>query len=371
MNGSLRLFSKASKAAALACALAASALAGGCAGSSGEVTERVGLHAETALPARRGTVIIDGCVVDAWQRAVLARPGARKVLDEVVLLCLVPRLDGTVGPRDASAMAHLASVVADLERDGYRVHFGVAFTDETGQRYDGAQTRGFLADAAWRARFVATLPEAVRPAHGVEIDLQQLPNDARASVTALVSEISRAIRPGKKLGIFVPPSVSVPSDLPGGEAFARQDLARSVDRMRVMTLDYSESLPGPTTEPGWAVDAARVALRDAPGIVDVAYPLYGTDFGPRGRRSVTWFDATAMASAARSPIERGPTGAPFVRFVAFGGEAHELWFDDADSTARALGAWSHDVLPPDVGVVFYGLGAEDPELFERLGARTP
>lgn len=368
MNGSLRLLVRA---LVLALVTASSVAAGGCAGSSGDVTEKVGLRADTALPARAGTVVIDGCVVDTWQRAVLARPGARKLVKEIVLLCLVPRLDGTVGPRDASAAAHLSAVASDLGRDGYRVHFGVAFTDETGQRYDGAQTRGFLADPAWRARFVATLPEAAGPAQGVEIDLQQLPDDARASVTALVTETSRALRPGKKLGVFVPPSVSVPSDLPGGEAFARSELAKVVDRMRVMTLDYSESGPGPTTEPGWAVDAARVALRDAPGIVDVAYPLYGTDFGPRGRRSVTYFDAIGISAVTRSPVERGPTGAPFVRFLAFGGEPHELWFDDADSTGRALGAWSHDVLPPEVGVVFYGLGAEDPELFERLGARTP
>lgn len=356
---------------AVACAFVScvSSVVMGCSGSSGDEVDSVALRSETPLPARAGTVVVDGCVIDPWQRSTLAGPGARRVLQEVVMLCLVPRLDGTVGPRDPSAQGHLASLVADLKTSGYRVHFGVAFTDETGQRYDGAQTSAFLADPAWRARFRDTLLPALGPADGVELDLQGLPSEARASVTALVTEIAQAVRPGKQLGVFVPPSVAVPSDLPGGEAFSRVELGKHVDRLRVMTLDFSEQAPGPTIDPGWAVDAIRVARRDAPA-VDVAYPLYGTDFGPRGRRATTYFDAVAMATVAGVPIERGPTTAPFFRYAVFG-ETHEMWFDDTDSTARALAAWNHDVLPPDVGVVFYGLGAEDPSLFERLGARMP
>lgn len=345
----------------------------GCAVSSGETTDTIGLRAEAALPRRAGTVIIDGCVVDPWQKAVLARPGAKKVVQTAVLLCLVPRVDGTVGPRDPSAVGELSRTAEALRAEGYRVTFGVAFTDETGQRYDGGQTSTHLKDPAWRARFVETLPLVTAAADGVEIDLQGLTDDARASVTALVTETAKVVRPARTLGIFVPPSVTTPSDLPGGEAFDRQALARTVDRMRIMTLDFSEGRAGPTIEPGWAVDAARVALRDTgdgAARVDIAYPLYGTDWGPRGRRSITWFDAMAMAQLSQRPIERGPTGAPFLRYDAFG-EAHVAWFDDAESTGRALGAWTFDVLPDTVGVVFYGLGAEDPELFERLGARTP
>jgi hypothetical protein len=129
--------------------------------------------------------------------------------------------------------------------------------------------------------------------------------------------------------------------------------------------------PGPTIDPGWAVDAARLALTDAPGAVDIAYPLYGTDFGPRGPRSVSWLEATALAKSAGVDIQRGPTTAPFLRYPSFGGELHELWFDDAESTARALGAWTYDALPQEVGVVYYGLGAEEPSLFERLSTRLP
>lgn len=356
----------------LAASIAVALAAGGCGTDTGKESEVVGLRADPSLPSRVGSVVVDGCVLDTWSRAVLAGPGAKRVLrgGDVIMLCLVPREDGTIGPRDPSARAALSALAQDLKRDGYRVHFGVAFTDESGQRYDGAQTRAFLQDPAWRRRLVDSLPLVIEPADGVEIDLQFLPNDAEPYVTALVAELSKVVRPARRLNVFVPPSVAVPSDLPGGDAFSRTELAPYVDRMRIMTLDYSERDPGPTIDPGWAVDAVRLAKGDFAN-VDVSYPLYGTDFGPRGRRPVIYHDAIAISSIARVPIERGPTGAPFIRYVAFGGEQHQLWFDDAESTGRALGAWSGDVLPLDVGVLFYGLGAEDPALFERLGARMP
>jgi spore germination protein YaaH len=363
------MMKKISRFIAIASALAAS-LVLGCSGTSGETTESVSLRVDTPLPARAGSVVVDGCVLDAWQRATLAGPGAHRVLQEIILLCLVPRLDGTIGPRDPSAQQQLAQLLSDLKQDGYRVHLGISFTDETGQRYDGAQTRTFLADPRWRQQFIGTLGTAIAPADGIELDLQKLPNDARQIVTAFVTEIAQTVRPGKELGVFVPPSVAVPSDLPGGEAFDRAALAAQVDRVRVMTLDFSDMGPGPTIDPGWAVLAARTAKGDARA-VDIAYPLYGTDFGPRGRRSTTYLEAIATASNAGVPIQHGPTTAPYLRYTGYGGEAHEMWFDDADSTGHALAAWTYDVLPPDVGVVFYGLGAEEPNLFERLGARMP
>jgi spore germination protein YaaH len=207
------------------------------------------------------------------------------------------------------------------------------------------------------------------PADGVEIDLQKLPNEARPAVTALVAELAPTVRPAKRLGIFVPPSVTDPSDLPGGEAFSRRELAPHVDRMRIMTLDYSELEPGPTIDPGWAVDAVRLARTDFPN-VDVSYPLYGMDFGPRGTRPVTYLEAFGIAALAGARIDRGPSGAPFVAWRD-GAGLHFTWFDDAESTARALGAFGHDVLPPDVGVLFYGLGAEEPRLWDELAARLP
>lgn len=338
--------------------------------STNAETESIGLGADTALPPRRGTVVVDGCVLDTWTRSTLSSPQTKRVVSEVIMLCLVPREDGTVGPRDPSARAALSTLFAELKSEGYRMHLGVSFTDESGQRYDGAQTRAWIAEPGWRVRFAGSLALVIEPADGVEIDLQQLPNDSRPFVRDLIAEAARVVRPARQLNVFIPPSVSNPSDLPGGDAFSRRELAPNVDRMRVMTLDYSEASPGPTIDSGWAVDAVKLAKADFPN-VDISVPLYGTDWGPRGRRPITYNEARAVSADTGSSVQRGPSGAPFIQYTAFGNEPHELWFDDAASTARVLGAWTLDVLPQDVGVLFYGLGAEDPHLFERLAEKMP
>ncbi|HEY8075658.1 MAG TPA: hypothetical protein VIF62_16145 [Labilithrix sp.] len=344
----------------------------GCSASSGTDVQTVGLEADTPLPQRHGTVIVSSCTLDTWQWATLADPATKRVVQEVVMLCLVPRVDGTVGPRDPSALAQLANLSQELHAQGYQFDLALSFTDETGERYDGAQQAKFLADPKWRAQLVSTLVPHLADADGIDMDFGGLlPADARDSLTALVTEVANVVRPAKKLALHVPPSITNPSDLPGGEAFSRPELARVADRFRLMTLDYTLAMPGgPTTDPGWAVDAARLALADSPTGIDVSYPLYGTDFSPQGSRSVTYLEAMGTAWSSGAAIQHGPTGVPFFRYTSPEGQPHAIWFDDAESTGLALGAWKLDTLPAGVGVTFYGLGAEDPTLFQRIAART-
>jgi spore germination protein YaaH len=50
---------------------------------------------------------------------------------------------------------------------------------------------------------------------------------------------------------------------------------------------------------------------------------------------------------------------------------HTVWVDDARSLGRTLGAWQTEALGAEIGVVYFGLGAEDPSLFSTLAGRTP
>lgn len=345
----------------------------GC-GPSTETDDKLGQAGGVAIPARRGTVIVDGCQLDAWQTSTLRDARTRRVVAEVVLLCLVPRKDAVIGPADIGARAGISTTVALLRAQGYRAKLGVAFTDETGATYDGPRTQALLDDPTWRAAAVPNLAEAAQLADGLDLDLQKLPDAARASLTAFVRELGAAVRPARELSMWIPPSVTVPSGLPGGEAFDVVTLADLVDRMHVGTLDFSccGAPPGPTIDSGWAVDAARLARRFGPRVpLDVAVPLYGTDFSNLGERTTSWYEASALANLHHAVVARGPTGAPHFAYADESGRTHDLWFDDTESTTRVLRAWDTTVLPADVGVVFYGLGAEDPMLFPVVAAGTP
>jgi spore germination protein YaaH len=144
--------------------------------------------------------------------------------------------------------------------------------------------------------------------------------------------------------------------------------------MHVGTLDFSccNVPPGPTLDSGWAVDAVRQARRFAPRTpLDVAVPLYGTDFSSLGQRTTSWYVARALAERHHARVDRGSTGTPHFVYADDTGRSHDLWFDDTESTTRVLRAWDPATLPLDVGVVFYGLGAEDPTLFPTVSASTP
>jgi len=342
----------------------------GCGFENGAV-QSLGQGDSPTLVARHGAVIADGCTLDGWQRDVLSSPNAKKVVREVILLCGTPREDGHIGPEDAGARDRLTAIVKGLQTDGYKVRLGVSFTDETGTIYDGTLTAKHLADPLWIATAVDSIVAFGALADGVELDLQRVPATSRTAVTSFVALLAPKLRPARTLGVFLPPSVSEPSDLPDGEAFDVTALAASTDRLRVMALDYSDQA-GPTTDPGWAVDAARLAAKHAGAVpVDVAYPLYGTDFSAHGTRSISFTEAMGFAYVYHATIQRGPTLAPHVDWKDTLGVAHATWFDDATSTLAALRAWDAATLDPNVGVVFYGFGAEDPAHWNTLAGALP
>jgi spore germination protein YaaH len=347
--------------------------AAGCAWE-GENVQSVGLAAESSLPARRGTLLADGCVLDAQQRASLASPGTRRVVQEVIMLCLVPQYNGTVAPSDPSARQALSVLVRELSVQGYRVRLGVAFTDESGQRIDGVQTSRLLAEVSYREQLAKELRFAVTAvaADGVELDLQQLDNSARPNVTDLGRRVAAEMAAvGKTMGIMAPPSSTSPSDLPGGDAFDLRSLATVASSIRLMTLDYSLPGAGPTIDTGWVTDVYRHATNTAPGArLDVSYPLYGVEFAPRGTRFTTYLEAIGLQTLYGATVNRGPTGALFFNYRAPDGTIHQVWFDDAASTKQGLGALGASI-PPDVGILFYGFGAEDPQLFSSISQATP
>jgi len=325
-----------------------------------------------SIPTRHGTVIADGCLLDGWQMDTLGSSAAKSAIQEVVLDCLLPHADGSVTPNDASAQSDLKTLVASLQSMGYAVSLAASFTTDDGYTYDGAQTATELANATWVASVASNIAEvsSAAVANGVELDLEQLPASARPNVTSLVAAVASKIRPYKKLGVFLPPQTTTPSDVPGGDAFDVATLASSVDRFRVMTLDFSGSNPGPTIDTGWAVDALRFAQANASSAsFDVAYPLYGNDFTTSGAASVrftTFLEAQGLASTYDVTARRGPSQELVLDYTDDAHQTHELWYDDATSTLIGLHAWDAQTLPTSVGVVYYGFGAEDPALWAAI-----
>jgi len=107
--------------------------------------------------------------------------------------------------------------------------------------------------------------------------------------------------------------------------------------------------------------------------MDVSFPLYGNDFTMTpagGVRFTTYLEALGLADTYGVTPARGATQELFLDYADEGGASHELWYDDAASTLVTLAAWDTTTLPPNVGVVFYGFGAEDPALWNAIAAAS-
>ena len=344
--------------------------------SSGGETDL--LASSGPIPRRTTSVEIDGCATDSWQNETLAADDTRAAVQEVILMCLAPREDGTIAPGDPSALAALVGTIQTLHELGYLVRLGVSFVDETGARFDGVQSASLLASETWRDSVITALVALAPDSDGFDLDVERLPDDARDSLSTFVGDLSIALQPaGKRVGIFALPSTQTPSDVVGGNAFDLPTLAQYVDRLRVATLDFSVGTPGPTIDSGWAVDAVRFAQQqvsagtDALPIYDIAAPLYGWDFSDDTQRSVTWLEATGLAQAYGATPARMAGGEEQFFYTDEYDVQHTVVYDDASSTTTFLHAWDPITLPASVGVVLWGFGAEDPATFASIAGALP
>jgi hypothetical protein len=326
--------------------------------------------AATSAPLRAGSVVVKGCSLDQWQSDALSSSSMHALVRTVILLCPTARSDGTVAPIDQPARDALAAQVTQIRALGYRATLALTMADELDQPYPFDVMAASLGSPGWRSSVASTAAVFASMADGLDLQLPPPPDTSTDDVSALVSALSGAVGRGA-LSIFVPPG-GASNDVSGAPAYDLAAIGPMVARIHVSTLDYSccSGSPGPTIDPGWAVDAQRAEASVTSVPMDVAIPLYGWDFGPQGQRAVTFTEATGVAADSGASIQRGATGAEFYDWQDTTGGSHETWFDDAVSTSWTLAAWDTQTLPADVGVVYWGLGAEDPTLWDTLAQET-
>ena len=312
-----------------------------------------------AVATRRGTVVIDGCSLTGNQTSTLDSSPVKKLVRDVIFLCFTLDTTGAGKPSDAPSRAAFGKVAAHVKALGYSVKVGVSLSADSGGMYGSGTTEGLFQSWAWTSAVVTTVSAVAPLGDGVDLDFQNVPDSARDAVTALVARVASVVHPSRSVELFVPPSVTVPSDLPDGDAFDLSSLGPLVDRVRVMTLDYSTgTLGGPTIDSGWALDAVTLAASETSTPLDVSVPLYGWDFASWSGAAtpVTFAQASRLAASSGAAITRSLGGDLSFTHDDANGEPHGVWFDDAQATLLTLAALSPDVLSTSVGVLYYGLG---------------
>ncbi|HUW77392.1 MAG TPA: glycosyl hydrolase family 18 protein [Candidatus Nanopelagicaceae bacterium] len=209
----------------------------------------------------------------------------------------------------------MATQVATLHAAGVKVI--PTFTDGTGK----LTMAGILADPAQSAALIATLTTSalVNNFDGIDLDFEGFAfSDGSASWpttqpnwTRFVGQLSASLHlQGKLLSVTTPELRDPATGKRGYWVYDWAGIASSIDRLRIMTYDYSVAFPGPIGPISWVEAAAKYAVSLIPASkVFIGIPAYGRDWvtSVTGTCPVRGSDGQALGVTIRAP-QNGQSG---------------------------------------------------------------
>jgi hypothetical protein len=149
---------------------------------------------------------------------------------------------------------------------------------------------GYLSSAATRTTLVKTIVDLVLKNNfdGIDLDYEGFAfvdgNNTWSKTAprwvALVKELSAALHANNKLLSVTTPYLYDPKEKQKGYyVYAWAEIASSIDRLRIMTYDYSVAKPGPMGPLSWTEKTIKYAISIMPASkVYVGFPGYGRDW---------------------------------------------------------------------------------------------
>jgi spore germination protein YaaH len=219
------------------------------------------------------------------------------------------------------------------------------------------------------ARAVSQLASIVQREQydGLNIDFEQLQDQARSGLTAFVSQLHSRLRAmGKTLTVDVIPAGSRRQ---AEHAYDFPGLARASDDVVLMAYDAHDdgSAPGPIAPLAWVRHRVNVALslgvpRDklVLGLAD-----YGYDWTAPGHATTIGLkDAQALASRLGVKVQRTRDGSPHFTYRQ-GNTTHTVWYEDGRAILPKVELARTDRLK---ALALWMAGYETPEYWHALRA---
>lgn len=205
----------------------------------------------------------------------------------------------------------------------------------------------------------------------INVDIEHVEPAIREALSRFVERLTAHLH---EVGLEV--SISVPAktwDDPehgwsGGFDYSR--IGQAVDRIYLMTYDehgYSSG-PGPIASSGWVESVVTYAVSQMPSHkVYVGIPGYGFDWTDGEKpRYISYSQAITQADELGAGVRRDEaSNTPTYTYIRDGKE-HEVWFEDAASSAFKLDLVESNDLG---GIALWRAGLEDPKLWRAI-ART-
>ena len=226
-----------------------------------------------------------------------------------------------------------------------------------------------LGDQGAESRLIQAVAAQVRSLGlaGVNLDFEDVPGSDRDALTSFAAQLAAALH-AESAGLSVDVVPHAPGAVDSASAvYDDAGLASAADQLVVMTYDQHSAPadPGPVAGLDWqAEELAGTLVGVPPGKAVLGIPFYARRWSGDQVRALDYPTAIALALsepgvtydydfAAATPVLRSDPG----------GVPTELWFDDADSLLRKIGAVSRLGL---AGVAAWRTGFEDPAFWSSL-----
>lgn len=209
---------------------------------------------------------------------------------------------------------------------------------------------------------------------GVNIDIEDVYMDDSERLSSFYIELGQAMN---ERGYFL--SASVPARIrdyppfnPFSDPFDYGTIGAVVDQFIVMLYNehgWPGSGPGPVVSSGWMNRVTGYTITKMPAEkVVAAISVFGFDFNlTTGQNTyVTYEMAAELAERYNQSITFDQdTLTPMFSYTDEQGNAHEVWFENAQSLIAKLNlAWQQGIS----GVAFWRLGMEDPAVWPQIAS---
>lgn len=277
--------------------------------------------------------------------------------------------DGAIVPADDEATVIDPGAVETLRKE--RITVLPTVTNLRNGEWAPELVQAVLSDVEVRNQHIEALLELAAGYDGIDIDYESLAAGDRANYSTFLTDLGTNLRArGKLLTSSVYVKDAEPGPDPQNQAQDFAAIGAACDQVRLMAYDYhyEESDPGPAAPVDWVRGGVRFATSLIPkeklalGVVLLGYDWTEADDGTSGT-TVSWTEATTLAREKNSAILRDGDRTPYFRYSDDQGRRHEVWFEDAESSALRLQVADEFGLG---AVFFWRLGGEDPRTWDLV-----
>jgi spore germination protein len=241
-----------------------------------------------------------------------------------------------------------AAGMAELRKSGIPIVPTIA--NVTDGRWTYEPVADILHDPAAMTRHVNDIVALVlREGYaGIDIDYEDLRGSDREAFTTFVTSLGEALHAENKiLSVALFAKTSNEGDDQRNMAQDYAAIGDAVDEVRLMAYDYhwSTSAPGPVAPITWVREVLEYAKTQIPAEkIVLGIPVAGFDWVNAGGVSsqgepVSWLQCYGRTRAYNATLQYDRLSqSPWFRYTDEQGRAHEVWFENAESTTAKLEA---------------------------------